>query len=603
MCGLIGQFSYAAPPREHDGLLDGWDALRHRGPDRAGLWTSHDRRVTMAFRRLAIIDLSSAADQPMASNDGSLRLVCNGEIYNHEALRKELIAEGCRFHTANSDTEVILNAYAHWGIESVSRLRGMFAFALWDAARQSLWLVRDRAGVKPLYFADDAGRLVFASEIGPLIRHMNVPSSISGQGVYDFLTFLTVPAPRTMFRNVRKVEAGTWVHINAAGTVTTNRYWNAADYLNDPLADDDRHAAQGVDGLIEEAITLTTCSDVPLAATLSGGVDSSLVVATLQARGHQPLAIVIDYERTSAYNEAAAARHIARRLGVELLEHIVSDGELEQAINESIEHQLDLPAGAPDAALLLLVACAARANGRIVCILGEGADELGGYPSYLDLPAAVVEPGRDSSRARAMLAETAPRRRHVQSFSEEEKTRMWRGGRVSSSYDAIDGLADEIRVDTDDRHLRAVSNVEFKLRLPEFMLARVDYSMMRASVEGRVPFLDHRLVELMLRLPFSLKIKRRQPKYLIRRALARYLGEDGVPGGKIGFGRVLTPFLVDVLPAWIDRDLRRPKARPLYDYVDESFVRELYERRHSYPNAHFKMWTLYSLARWLEAVG
>jgi asparagine synthase (glutamine-hydrolysing) len=622
MCGVIGRFHYqAAPPRDDDPLQRARDALAHRGPDRTGLWVSNDRRIALAHRRLTVLDESSLADQPMATSDGSLHLVFNGEIYNHAALRHELEGCGHRFRTPRSDTEVILHAYRRWGMACVTRLRGMFAFALWDEPRRELWLARDRVGIKPLFYTDCGGRFLFSSEIGPLIDHLGAPRDVRAQGIYDFLTFLTVPAPHTMFSGIYKLEAGTSLKVTSDGHVTISRYWDAADYLNDPSADDDDDRIQSEsNALIEEAIALTSASDAPCGATLSGGIDSSLILATLRARQKSAFAVVIDYESQSPYSESAAARQIALRLGIDLNEHIVTAGTFQRALETYLTAHTDSPVASPDVILFRLLAGVLRSQDRVVCLVGEGADELGGYPSYLTLVDQYPELARFAalpSAVKAQFLDTSPEperlfydvargdlvipRKHVQAFAEAEKTTLWCGQPVSSSYDGLEVLMRQVRTDTDDFYLRQVSNIEFKMRLPEFMLARIDYPTMQASVEARVPFLDHKLVEYTLRLPFRVKLKNRQPKFLIRQALARYLDESVTGAKKVGFGRVLTPFLSDVLPSWFESDVLAHPNHALYNYVRSEFVRDLWVRRSEYPDGGFKLWTLYALARWLQS--
>jgi asparagine synthase (glutamine-hydrolysing) len=622
MCGVIGYFYYdALPPDDPRTLERARDALAHRGPDRIGLWVSADRRTALAHRRLTVLDASPLADQPLATADGSLQLVFNGEIYNHASLRQELEAHGDRFRTPRSDTEVILHAYRRWGIDCVSRLRGMFAFALWDGERRELWLARDRIGIKPLFYARDGGRFLFSSEIGPLVDHLGVSREVNEQGVYDYLTFLTVPAPQTLFRRISKLEAGTVLKIGVDGKATVSRYWNAADYLNDPSSSrDDRQVQSEVDDLIEEAVELTSDSELLCGATLSGGVDSSLILAILRARHKQVLAIVVDYERQSPFSESAAARRIADSLGINLHEHVVTADAFQDTLESYVESHTDSPVGSPDMILFRLLAGVLRMNNRVVCLVGEGADELGGYPSYLKLVdehPILSEFAARPSGAKQQLFDDAPEstrlfydvargalvvpRKHIQSFAETEKQRIWCGPAVSSSYDTLEGLMREVRTDADDYYLRQVSNVEFKLRLPEFMLARVDYPTMLASVEARVPFLDHKLVEYSLRLPFSLKLKNRQPKFLIRQTLARHLDMSVIGAKKVGFGRVLTPFLSDVLPVWFEHDVLARRDHALYQFVQSDSVRSLWQRRFDHPDGCFKLWTLYALARWLQS--
>src|SRR6476660_4108354 len=273
MCGINGVLSFANSAfRVSESYLTRMrDVMAHRGPDGAGIFLSDDRRLGLGFRRLAIIDLSERAMQPMSNEDSTLWVVFNGEIYNHAEIRAELESRGGhRWKTDHSDTEVILHAFEEWGIECVHKFRGMFAIALWDARARQLWLVRDRIGIKPLYYSAHHGRITFASEIKALLQDPDQPRSVHEEAFFHYLSFLTTPAPQTLFDGIRKLPGGTWLRVKEDGTITEHRYWDVWDN-NNPLIgwSEDDIAARLLDEL-RTAVKYRKVSDVPVGVFLSG---------------------------------------------------------------------------------------------------------------------------------------------------------------------------------------------------------------------------------------------------------------------------------------------------------------------------------------------
>jgi asparagine synthase (glutamine-hydrolysing) len=620
MCGIAGVFHYDRPDWVMaETLLAMREAMHHRGPDDGAHWISESRRVGLSHRRLAITERSETARQPMSNEDDSVWVIFNGEIYNHHTLRTELVALGHEFKTGQCDTEVILHAYESWGSDCVERLRGMFAFAVWDGKRRELLLVRDRVGIKPLYYVNVDGRLLFASEIRALFESGQVRKEILPESLYHYLTFLTVPAPETMFRGVRKLEAGSLLKVSEAGVGTVEKYWNPTCFLNDPLFDDTAAALRNTEELLEESVSLMTSGDMPMGATLSGGIDSSILVALMKRDGVSFSSVTMDYEVASDYSETSAATEIADELAVKNEICRVTAQDLLQAFGELQTIQNDYPVGAQDLILLFILSQRLRRAGIRVCVFGEGGDELGGYPSYFGyrreyhylkffslLPSPLKETIYRLSgwelqkRLGVAMGETVASRRHIQSFTEEEKRRMWVGPPANSSYAILEALMGEVRDDDDDSFLRRVLNVEFKLRLPEFMLPRIDYPTMAGSLEARVPFLDHKLVEYSLRLPMGLKMQGRTPKYLFRTILSKYLHRRHVERRKIGFGKMLTPFLNETAVLRMCREVMREENHPLFSFLGRKAVWDLIKEHERVGGKGFQLWTLYSLAKWLE---
>ena len=281
MCGIVGVLQFdsgrRAPLREPD-IVRLRDCLAHRGPDGMGVWVAPDGQVGLGHRRLAIIDLTPSGVQPMSDANGRIWLTYNGEIYNHAELRRDLEALGHRFRSAGSDSEVIIYAYRQWGIDAVQRFRGMFAFALWDADLRRLWLVRDRVGIKPLYYTTQAGRLLFASEIKALLADRDVPRQIDEGALFQYLTFLTSPAPETLFANIRKLAGGSMLLVHGDGRVEERRYWDAVR-ASAPVTGTDEEIAAELLHLLRDSVRLHKVSDVPVGVFLSGGIDSSTIAA------------------------------------------------------------------------------------------------------------------------------------------------------------------------------------------------------------------------------------------------------------------------------------------------------------------------------------
>jgi len=298
MCGIVGWLS-SSPAHPVDGsvLARMRDTMVHRGPDGEGLWVAPGREVALAFRRLAIVDLSTTANQPMTNEDGSVQVVFNGEIYNHLALRKELLEKGHRFRTDHSDTEVIVHGYEEWGEKVVERLHGMFAIGIWDAARRRLFLARDRVGIKPLYFSWTRAGFLFASEIKALLAHPDVEADVEPRSVYHYLSFLTTPAPLTMFRGVFKMPAGCRAFVKPDGTMKAEQYWDALPGRGDDLAEIRRlsgpalrdYAVERTRELFKSAVEKRLMSDVPFGVLLSGGLDSSANVAVMSKLMDRPV--------------------------------------------------------------------------------------------------------------------------------------------------------------------------------------------------------------------------------------------------------------------------------------------------------------------------
>lgn len=623
MCGILGVVAHHDASLPHAAVLERMrDTMTHRGPDDAGLWIDPVGVVALAHRRLAIIDPGPAAGQPMSTSDGRFTITFNGEIYNHAEIRTQLKREGLGpWRTDHSDTEVILHAFAAWGIDCVHKFRGMFAFGLWDRDEQELWLVRDRIGVKPVYIASTPGGTVFASEIKALLEMPGLRPAVDEEALFHYLSFLVSPAPRTLFRGVEKLEAGTWTRVSVDGRRTTTRYWDPFDDVV-PIADggDDELGHQLLD-LLDEAVQLRKVADVPVGVFLSGGVDSSTNAALFsngEAAGVSTFSIGYTRDYASYTNELDFARQMARRVGSSHHELLLSPHDVQAFVPRMVELQ-DEPIADPVCVPVHYVSRLARDNGTVVCQVGEGADELyAGYTNWMGMLRLQDRLNRTVVGAAARSVGPVVRalgvrgghrgeylRRHAdghpvfwggaEAFFSAEKSRLL-SARVRhdlaglSSWDAIAPIRQEFEVRAwEPTTLNWMTYLDLKIRLPELLLMRVDKMSMGASIESRVPFLDHRLVAQALSIPTEAKLRRGR-KGLLRHAVRGLVPDEIIDRPKQGFALPVADMLTDGL----GRQIREEVASfcDQADLLDRTVALDVVDRGGS------SAWYLYNLALW-----
>lgn len=608
MCGVAGVLTFGRTAFEvtPEFVRRMRDTMCHRGPDGSGLWVSPDRRIGLGHRRLSIIDLSAAADQPMASTDGTLHLVFNGEVYNHAEIRRELESLGdTAWRTDHSDTEVIVHAFQRWGIECVHRFRGMFAIALWDAARRELWLVRDRIGIKPLYYSVHDGRITFGSEIKALLADSSQQRAVDELALYHYLSFLTTPAPQTLFAGIRKLPGGTWLRITADGQITEHRYWDVWDHTTPLIGVPDDEIAERVLAELRQAVQLRKVSDVPVGVFLSGGIDSSTNAALFSEGESRPVrTFSIGYAGTySSYaNELHYARRMAEEVGAEYHERLLTIDDLLSFLPEMVRLQ-DEPIADPVCVPLYYLAKLARDNGVVVCQVGEGADELFcGYPGWrtmLRLQQWNDRPvPRFAKRAGLALLAGGGRGRTFQyewlrrgaaglpvfwggaeAFTEAEKRELLSPrvcSRVGglSSWEALRPIRERFEAKAWERsHLNWMTYVDLNLRLPELLLMRVDKMSMGVSLEGRVPFLDHKFVELAMSIPTAAKTRNGTLKHILKTAVRGIIPDDLIDRQKQGFGVPIYEWFFDRLGDTTRETMREFTAST--DFLDRRAVDRL----------------------------
>ena len=588
------------------------DSLRHRGPDGAGVWVSPDGDVELAHRRLSIIDLSAAGRNPMSWDNGRLWITYNGEVYNFQDLRSELEGVGCRFRS-RTDTEVVLAAYDRWGVECLQHFVGMFAFALWDAPRRRLFLARDRLGKKPLYYAEHSGRFAFASELKALVADPEFPREIDRAALSLYLRYGYVPSPHSIFRAARKLPPGHWA-LWEAGRLTVRRYWDPIEIaLSTRFEGTETEAEEHLELLLKESVRGRMIADVPLGAFLSGGIDSSLVVALMQEQSPRPVKTFTIRFDEPKFNEADHAAAIAAHLGTEHHEQTCGVDQMLELV-ALLPESLDEPFADSSAIPTYLVSKLARRH-VTVALSGEGGDELFfGYPRYhayarhrsllaapqplrLGLAAvASIIPSRRFQRAAEVL-----RRDEDDEYSRfvtywNTKTIRELTGRPAVDYPGY--------LETYDRITRLPRRerpplVDLVTYLPEDILTKVDRTSMAVSLEARTPLLDHRVAEFALRLPLRMKWRGGVSKWILRRTLFPRVPRELLDRPKMGFGVPLADWFRESLRAPMEQRIFGPLLEDLG--LDPAPARAVWRAFLAGQDHRAELlWSLYALMLWSE---
>ncbi|HXK25091.1 MAG TPA: asparagine synthase (glutamine-hydrolyzing) [Myxococcota bacterium] len=608
MCGIAGftgRRAYSA--QEFARIAETMAAtMRDRGPDDAGVWTDPSAGVALAHRRLAVVDLSPAGHQPMTSSCGRLVLTYNGEIYNHAELREELRAAGRTFR-GHSDTEVLVEACAEWGIErTLRKLWGMFAFALWDRSTRTLTLARDRLGKKPLFWGRFGGLFLFASELKALRAHPGWTPEIDPESLSAYMRWGHVPAPYSIYQGVHKLLPGELLELGPAGEPKTSSYWDparvAAAAQSDPLEIDEPEALEWLAELLDDAVARRMVADVPLGAFLSGGIDSSLVVGMMQRRSTRPVHTFTVAFEEKRYDESTYARAVAKHLGTDHSEVMVTSRDAQDLVPE-LPVRFDEPLAIRSQIPVMLLCRLARRD-VTVALSGDGGDELfGGYPGYFIVRAVDRATGGWSPAMRRLFADgvdgliggaaaiqrllPVSRRPGLWANRVKQVTGVVRAGggipelygelyRSTAGPSPLLGAPDEhpMRWQAPEHRDVVRDPIDrmgyFALlgTLIDGTLAKVDRASMAYSLEVRVPFLDHRVVEYAWRLPPALKYgKRAGSKHLLRKLLDRYVPPELVDRPKRGFSSPLPEWLRGPLRPWAEDllDERELKAEGLFD--------------------------------------
>ena len=643
MCGICGVFDLdGRGDLTNERLVAMADTMVHRGPDDLGIYLSPTRRLGLGARRLSIVDLEGG-HQPMSNEDGSVWVVFNGEIYNHADIRRELEARGHRYRT-RADTEAILRGYEEWGDDVVAHLRGMFAFAVYDCRSDPgqgpsprtgrLLLVRDRLGIKPLYYTHQRGRLMFASEIKAILAWPGIEREVDEVALGHYLSLSVSPAPRTMFRGISKLPPAHAMSVESDGRIECKRYWSPISPHYDLASATEEEIVGQLRDKLRESIQLRMMSDVPFGVFLSGGMDSSLNVALMSELMDRPVdTFSVAIQDDPASDERRHAQAVARRFGANHHEVVVTSQDFIDFLPQMVYHQ-DEPLNDPVCVPLYFVSKLARDNGTIVVQVGEGSDELfAGYtgygimadfhrrfyrpfsalPHWLKRTGAAVASHILPER-RAEYVERASKGQELfwggaSVFSGDAKRRLLRDGigdRLSDTYaEVVAPYYEEYdSVRPGMSFLDRVIYLELRHRLAELLLMRVDKMSMATSVEARVPYLDHELVEFAVAIPSSMKYSRGRTKHILKEAAAGILPPEVIDRKKTGFcggaSNMVSAPIVDYAQQVITG------SDWLRSLVNVDVVQEMLGEHRSGRSDHgMAVWNLLNLAmwhrRWIEA--
>jgi len=621
MCGIAGIVSETGGSLESQ-LAPMIDAQAHRGPDAWGVWS--DERCALGHRRLSIIDLSEAGRQPMANADGAVLITFNGEIYNFQQLRHELESLGHNFRT-RTDTEAIIYAYEQWGVDCLAKLRGMFAFGIWDRRRRRLFLARDRVGKKPLFYAQFGDRFLFASELQGILADKDVPREVDPRAIDAYLGYGYVPAPHTAFKGIYKLPPAHYLTLDLKQTgfdKRVERYWSLGYEPKLRIVEDD--ACEALREKMTEAVRLRMISDVPLGAFLSGGIDSSIVVGLMaKLSGAKVKTFSIGFKE-AAYNETEHARRIAERWGADHHEFIVEPDAL--SILPKLVRHYGEPYADSSAIPTFYVAQMTRQH-VTVALNGDGGDEsFAGYERYLanhlaermrSVPGVAlaaralgrvipdsINPKSRVRQARRFLAvasrpmaERYPR--WLKMFQDEAKPRLY-----SHEFSSLlnghaggrdDGLpASDLPPDPVD----AAMAIDVAAYLPYDLLVKVDITTMANSLEARSPFLDHEVMEFAARLPVEIKFRGRRLKHLLKRAFSDLLPPENVNRRKMGFGVPVGQWFRGPLRELLQEALLSQQSLRRGYFREPEVRRLVVEHLERRADHSFQLWNLLMLELW-----
>lgn len=644
MCGITGLLSHQTVSSDH--LSNMANAMSHRGPDDSGIWHDNDVGIGLAHRRLAIVDLSPAGHQPMHSTSGRYVIAFNGEIYNHNKLRAELEKANLAPHwRGHSDTETLLAAFETWGIEAtLQRCIGMFAIALWDKEAQTLTLARDRLGEKPLYYGWQGDTFLFGSELKVLKAHPAFQAEINRDALCLYMRHSYIPAPYSIYQGIHKLLPGTWLQVSLAQREPRIKtYWSGVEVSRqgkvNPFTGSPEDAVNALENLLKDAIGQQMMADVPLGAFLSGGIDSSTVVALMQAQSSQPIKTFSIGFHEALYNEAAHAKAVAQHLGTDHTELYVTPDDCMQVIPR-LPTLYDEPFADSSQIPTFLVSQLARQH-VTVSLSGDAGDELfAGYNRY-QLTAdtwaklsRIPRPIRQwAAKAITSVSPTSWNRiastlkSVIPAFGQWANMgdKLHKGAGVMTSHSATDlylGMVSGWQHPTDviiggtepatflTGHLPDLSHLNTVERmmvldlltyLPDDILCKVDRAAMGVSLESRVPFLDHRVVEFACSVPLEYKLRDNQTKWVLRQVLYRHVPKELIERPKMGFGVPIDSWLRGPLRDWAEDLLSESRLRQ-DGYFNPAPIRQKWKEHLSgQRNWQHHLWDVLIFNQWLDA--
>ena len=617
MCGIAGWIAGPGSVLAEGTLASMLQAIAHRGPDDEGMCsfrsTGTGHQVFLGHRRLAIID-PRGARQPMCDSAAGLALTFNGEIYNFRELRDELRLLGYRF-LRDSDTEVLLRAYQHWGNEVVHHLRGMFAFAIWDARNERLFLARDRFGEKPLFLYENGSNMYFASEIKALLRVPGAKDGVNLDAVWDYLAYRYVPGPKTLFNGIRKLMPGT-IATWERGILKEERYWTAPDRIPCDVRQPQSDMVPAFLSRLDEAVKLQMVSDVPFGAFLSGGLDSSAIVALMSRHNSMVKTFSVGFDDDS-YSELAYAAEVAKHFGTQHHEIVVNHRDLIERLPQLVACR-DAPVSEPaDIPIYLLAREAARSVKMV--LTGEGSDELlGGYPKHIAerfaqgyqlLPGYLrhrfIEPLTHALPYDFRRVKTAVTNLNIEDW--RERYVRWFGALNRSERDRLSVLrlngapvmgAPPFDSDPRSSTLRRILYFDQTSWLPDNLLERGDRMTMAASIEARVPFLDHELVSFVSSLPDHYRIRGLRSKWILREAGKQLIPERILERPKVGFRVPVNAWFRGEMRDYLLDHLQNGSSLTRAYYDSRALDQVLAEHVNGKQNHEKLLWSLLNLELW-----
>jgi asparagine synthase (glutamine-hydrolysing) len=619
MCGISGVLYRARSRAVEPALVARMNrSLHHRGPDDDGVWTKGN--VGLGQARLAIIDLSPLGHQPMSNEDGTVWITFNGEIYNFPELRDELLRKGHRFRS-QTDTETIIHLWEEEGERCVERLRGMFAFGLWDERQQTLFLARDRMGEKPLFYADLTDRFLFGSEIKAILQDPDFQRQVDLEAVHLYLAYQSVPAPYSAFSGIRKLPPAHSLSIKN-GRAALRRYWKLS-YRDKLHVDGPASLAALQAELIErlrEAVRIRLMSDVPLGAFLSGGIDSSIVVALMAGLMDQPVKTFSIGFTHDEYNELPYARRVAERYGTDHHEFVVTPDA--RAIFPRLVWHYNEPFADPSAIPTYYVSQMARQYVTVV-LTGDGGDEnFAGYPRYQNQGEFALKPGYLGSllfggRAGAFTGRGSSWHSSLRRLRDLDQKRLLYYYRITHFHElyqarlftpdffrrlngrfTVDWMLDKYRQSDANNFLDATLDLDLSLYLPDTLMTKADIASMAHSLETRPPFLDHLFLEFVARLPPELKLKDGLiSKHILKTSVEPYLPAEVIHRTKMGFGVPIDHWFRHELREMVHDTLLSRRAIER-GYFRRDYVEEILHRHQQGEAWQYLIWNLLMLELW-----
>jgi len=602
MCGIAGKFNFGQKPVTEAELKAMTDAIAHRGPDQAGFWTNNN--IGFSFRRLAIIELSPAGNQPMSDAEGKIWIVFNGEIYNFQSLRAELEKDGVKFRS-KGDTEVIIYAYKKYGVKCLEKLRGMFAFASWDENKKELFAARDRLGKKPFKYYVDKNTFIFASELKAILKCAEVKKEPDREAIANYLSFQYVPHPATGFVGIKKLPPAHYLRVQESGEIVTERYWNL-DYREKWELSEKEWTEKIIDKLAE-AVRLRMIADVPLGAFLSGGTDSSAIVALMSQFSSAPVKTFSIGFKEATHNELPYARLTAEKFKTDHHEFVVSP-EAIKLLPKLIYHYEEPYA---DSSALPSWHVAEQTKQHVtVALNGDGGDEnFAGYLRYNFYQLAHQHP-IIAKLFGPLIAKLMLRPKWRQQKALKFLKRLREGAAPAQKYFPliayIDNYPNQALTSIEAKFEQALATdsldqllwADINSYLPDDLLVKIDIATMAHSLEGRSPLLDHEFMELTAKIPSSLKLKGNTNKYIFKRALKQILPAEILNRPKMGFSVPIDRWFRNGLLGYLKATLLAPKAiarSPLDAGEVNRLINSHASGQNDYAN---ELWTLLTLELW-----